>query len=70
MYRELQDYEYGSQGFSVEGCEWGNQIKLVLYWIRGDVAWRGKIQTEFEFVEIEADDEEWLKQRAYLRWFG
>ena len=70
MCRGLQDREHGSQGFSEEGCEWGNQIKPLLYWIRGDAAWRGKIRTEFGFVEIEEDDREWLKQRAYLRWLG
>ena len=70
MCRGLQDREYGSQYLRIEGCEWGHPIKPLLYWIRGDVTWRGKLRSEFGFVDIEADNGEWLKQRAYLRWLG
>jgi hypothetical protein len=70
MCRGLQDRGNGSQGLSQYGCEWGNQIVPLVYWMKGDARWRDKIHMEFKFVDIHPDDTEWHKQKPYRQWLG
>ena len=70
MCRGEQDREHGSQGFSRLGCEWGDPVKPLLYWIRGATVWQEKIRECFRFTAFCADDGEWHKQKAWLQWLG
>jgi hypothetical protein len=68
--RGIQDRENGSQGWSELGCEWGDQVVPLLYWIKGDATWRDKARSVFGFTGMYADDNDWHKQQQYRRWLG
>ncbi|KEF50779.1 uncharacterized protein A1O9_13169 [Exophiala aquamarina CBS 119918] len=70
MCRGIQDRENGSQGWSQLGCEWGDQVVPLLYWIQGDATWRDKARSVFGFTGMHADDNDWHKQQQYRRWLG
>ena len=68
--RGIQDRENGSQGLGELGCEWGDQVVPLLYWIKGDATWRDKVRSEFGFTGTHPDDNDWHKQQQYRRWLG
>ena len=68
--RGVQDREHGSQGWNELGCEWGDQVVPMLYWIKGDATWRDKVRSVFGFNSMHADDNDWHKQQPYRRWLG
>jgi hypothetical protein len=68
--RGMQDREDGCRGLSALGCEWGDQIVPLLYWIKGDRTWQDKVRLEFGSTGIDGDEDDWHQQQRYRRWLG